>query len=124
MRIIKIGCFILLPLIMGAACERDRDNYDPTSIIGKWEWIYSCGGIVGCTYPVFGQTISLEFTTDSMMIEKINGNVMFESRFCISGDTLKYLRGTNLEYRIEFHNDTLALLFITDGIDNFYKRVK
>jgi hypothetical protein len=58
-----------------------------------------------------------------VLIERENGVNIFESIFCIYGDTLKYYRGTDLEYKIKFSQNTLALYFIVDGYNNYYKRI-
>jgi hypothetical protein len=119
---------LLLPLcvvLIGAGCEKnDPKNYDPDSIIGKWEWLYTSGGFVGTTYPQKGQTETIEFTEDSVLIARKNGEITFETYFNISGDTLKYHQGTDLEYKIKISNDTLELVFIEWGLNPSYKRIK
>ncbi len=123
---LKLLAFILflIPLgvaILGTGCEKDEYSHD--SIIGEWKWIYSTGGVVGTTYPEKGQKVIWKFSKDSTLVVTENGKTVFESNFHISGDTLKYNRGTDLEYKVNITDDTLALNFIEDGMDDFYKRV-
>ncbi len=123
---LKLLVFILflMPLgvaILGTGCEKDEYSHD--SIIGEWKWIYSTGGVVGTTYPEKGQKVIWKFSKDSTLVVTENGKTTFESDFHISGDTLKYNRGTDLEYKVNITDDTLALNFIEDGMDDFYKRV-
>ncbi len=123
---LKLLVFILflMPLgvaILGTGCEKDEYSHD--SIIGEWKWIYSTGGVVGTTYPEKGQKVIWKFSKDSTLVVTENGKTVFESNFHISGDTLKYNRGTDLEYKVNITDDTLALNFIEDGMDDFYKRV-
>lgn len=120
--IIKTSFFILFLFLMGSGCKKNEDiNYE--GIIGKWRWICTFGGYAGVTYPEDGQTVILEFTKDSLLIESINGTTTFETNFSISGDTLKYFRGINMEYKIEASEDTLRLVFITLGLNPVYKRI-
>lgn len=120
--IIKTGFFILILFLMGSGCKKNENiNYE--GIIGKWEWICTYGGYAGVTYPEDGQTVILEFTKDSLLIESLNGTNTFETDFSISGDTLKYFRGTFIEYKIKASEDTLRLVFITLGLNPVYKRI-
>ncbi len=123
---LKLLAFILflIPLVVAILCTGcEKDEYSHDSIIGEWKWIYSTGGVVGTAYPEKGQKVIWKFNNDSTLVVTENGKTTFESDFHISGDTLKYNRGTDLEYKIKITEDTLALNFIEDGMDDFYKRI-
>ena len=113
----------LLVIIVNSSCKKDG-GFDPATIQGKWMWIYTNGGFAGVTYPQEGHTFILEFTKDNKLIETENGVVSFETTFVLSGDILKYFRGTDLEYKVKISHDTLALKFIEVGLDPFYKRIE
>lgn len=125
-KIIGIGCLSLLLIIMGPSCERDS-NPNSNGILGEWEWLYSTGGLAGDSiYPKEGQTVTLELTEDSLLIERENGNTTLESEFTILGDTLKYY-ASNAEIlsKIKISKDRLYLRYlkIYDGYDPVYKRL-
>ncbi|MBC7915630.1 MAG: hypothetical protein H7Y07_16090 [Pyrinomonadaceae bacterium] len=121
--LLKISFVLLILCFMGAGCDKDKIDFNTHSIIGQWKWEYTLGGFVGTTYPEEGKTVILEFTKDSMLIERENGKITFETQFKVDGDTLKYDRGIDLEYKIKISNDTLALTFIEFGLNPFYKRI-
>ncbi len=123
LKLLKLSLTCLTLLITGVGCEKNDKNYNPDSIIGKWEWLYSKGGIIGITYPEEGQTVEWEFTKDSTLIITENDVTTFETIFYISNDTLIFFRETDVKYRIEIEKDTLSLYFIVEGFDNFYKRI-
>ena len=120
---------LLLPLcvvLLGAGCEKDENDYASDSIIGKWEWIYSTGGLAGNTiYPDDGQSVTLEFTEDSILIQCENNETVFETQFYILGDTLKYFWGLELECKINISSDTLFSYYlnISDSYNPVYKRI-
>jgi hypothetical protein len=99
----------LFMTILGTGCE--KDEYSPDSIIGKWKWVYSIGGVVGTTYPEEGKKVIWEFSKDSTLVVTENGKTVFESNFHISGDTLKYFRITDIETKVKmtFLSDKLSL---------------
>jgi hypothetical protein len=124
---------LLLPLcvvLLGAGCKKvEEPNYDPTSIIGKWEWIYSLGGFAGTTYPQKGQNVIIEFTKDSISVLTVNGEIKGNSKFSVSGDTLKsvtYTLKPETYVRIfEISGDTLAIYdYSTILYANCYKRIE
>lgn len=112
----------LLFQLMVEGCKKD-DNLYFNSIIGKWEYLYTTGGII-IDYPKEGIITLLEFTKDGRLIESQNDSITFETKFRVSGDTLKYYHGTDLFYKIKIHGDTLGLIFIENGLNPYYKQVK
>ena len=125
--IISLFLFSFCVALFGAGCEKagnepDTNSNDPNSIIGKWEWLYTLGGIAPI-YPGEGQIHTLEFTEDSLLISRENGETTFETHFDVSGDTLKYHRDIDLEYKMNISGDTLALIFIKRGFDPYFKRI-
>lgn len=120
--ILKLGTFVLLFALMGAGCEKERNDYDPNSIIGKWKWIYSQGGFAGTTYPEEGQTVIWTFTNDSALIVPENWGITTNSKFHVSGNTLKLEGSDLLIYTIKLSGDTLHLL--SAGIfSHHFKRI-
>ena len=106
--------------MLGVGCEKE-DEYDSNSLIGKWKLVYTYGGVIGVYYPPEGMNYTIEFTVDSMLIQKENEVTTFEVSFSISGDTIKYLGGLSIEKRIEISNDTLSVE--DDTFKSFYKRI-
>ena len=141
--IIKIGIILLIFCIAGQGCEKD-ENID-SKILGKWQHIYSTGGVVGISYPDEEYTTTIEFTDEGILIEKENNVIMFETEFSISDDyfpKLTYSTGIPLEYRgipleytgdissitidysytVDFSDDKLVL--ISAPFSTYYKRIK
>ena len=120
--ITKIGLCLLILCIAGQGCE--KDNLFDSNIFGEWQFLYSIGGIVGTSYPNEGHTYTLEFNEDSILIEKDNNVIMFETEFSVSYDTLTYTRGALLNYKIDISKDTLKLARIPQGTSSYYKRIR
>ncbi len=105
--------------------------YPADSIFGRWEWIYSLGGIDGGYHFPGGNIMIDEYSMDSTFIERINGVEYRSSRFSISGNALKYtdnsyyyrikIRGENLNIYII---DTLSVIPIDEIGAHYFKRVK
>jgi hypothetical protein len=120
----KIGAFVLLFALMGTGCEKEENDYDPNSIIGKWKWIYTYGGIVGTTYPREGQTIIWTFTEDSILIVPETWGTAINTKFHVSEDTLKYFESIEIIYQFQIKGDTLNLLPVSMGpSSHFFKRI-
>lgn len=105
--------------------------YPADSIFGRWEWIYSFGGIDGGFHFPGGNIMIDEYSKDSTFIERINSNEYRSCRFSISGNALKYtdkkyfyrinIRGENLNIYII---DTLSFVPIDEIGSHYFKRVK
>ena len=84
--IFKISAFVLLFALMGAGCKKEKNDYDPTSIVGKWELIkqQSC----------MDYNLVTEITPDSILKTYLNGNFSRSSSFRIKkgeiDDTIFY----------------------------------
>lgn len=84
--LLKISYIFLLFSLMGAGCEKEKTDYDPTSIVGKWELIkqQSC----------MNYNLVTEITPDSILKTYINGNLISTSSFKIKkgkiDDTIFY----------------------------------
>ena len=121
--VLKIALiFLLLFQLIVEGCKKDENLYF-NSIIGKWKYIYTTGGIV-ITYPREGDIMISEFTKDGRLIKSLNDSVVFETDFHVSGDTLKYHLETDLFYKIKIYGDTLGLIYIQYGMNHYYKKVK
>ncbi len=126
-KILKLSTVVLLLLFIGASCQKEKINYDPDSIIGKWKWIYSVAGdlTASYSYPGKGQTITIEFVEDGNLIYRENGKTYSETIFSISEDTLSYFGDNEVEhiYLFGISRDTLMLTNpFTLGDFSFYKR--
>ena len=74
--ILKLCAFALLIALMGAGCEKEKNDYDPNSIVGKWKLI-KVGSCVG------KDNFISEITSDSIIKTYINGNLISTSLFRI-----------------------------------------
>jgi len=120
----KLSVIILLLSLMGAGCEKDDLDYNPDSIIGRWEWLYSVNGdfTASYSYPKEGQTLTFEFGPNNDLILRENGDIKSETVFSIVQDTLIYDENF---YVFEISKDTLKLInTFALGDYSFYKRIK
>jgi hypothetical protein len=67
--------FIIFLLAFLTSCEKkSNDGSIANIIIGKWEWVKSCGGFTGgCWYPSVNNTKQVEFTSSHRYITSFNG---------------------------------------------------
>lgn len=109
-KIFKLSVIILFLSLMGAGCEKDDLDYNPDSIIGKWEWLYTSGGFAGTVYPKEYEKVTWEFTEDSTLTRRVNNNISFQINFYSSNDTLFWRNDpTDLIYQFLIKSDTLEL---------------
>lgn len=108
----------------------------PDSIIGKWRWVKSVGGIAGLTITpqTSGYTLTHEFKADSTIKILKNDSLITDTRFSITRN-YKYGDNQNINvlkiadsHQMEFHikNDTLFTndIFISDGFGSAFVKVK
>lgn len=124
--LLSIFLFLLTLCVtfFGAGCEKDKLDYNPNSIIGKWEWLYSVNGdfTASYSYPKEGQTLTFEFRPNNDLILRENGDIKSETVFSIVQDTLIYDENF---YVFEINKDTLKLInTFALGDYRFYKRTK
>lgn len=125
--ILKLSAMLLLFVTLGPGCQKDDPNYDPNSIIGEWEWLYSVSGDFSATYsyPKDGQTQTIEFKQDNNLILRENGDITLQTIFSTSEDTLSYQDNIEYFYTYKIDKDTLRLmnLFML-GNYRFYIKIK
>lgn len=127
---LKLSTIILLfTFLVVVGCQKEKIDYDPDSIIGQWEWLYSVGGDLTAiySYPLNGQVLTVEFRENGNLFFKENGNTFIETNFSISEDTLSYYENNDVEriYQFRISRDTLTLINpFTLGNFNLYKRIK
>jgi predicted metal-dependent RNase len=84
--ILRISVLVLLFALMGAGCGKEKDDYDPRSIVGKWGLIKENCGI--------DYNLVTEITPDSILRTYKNGNLISSSSFRIkkgkTDDTIFY----------------------------------
>lgn len=110
--ILIIGVFVSM---VSCGSNDDDTRIDNSELIGKWNWISSCGGIVdGCWYPSEDNYETVEFT-NNLYIRKMNGVIIeTEINYSITGS---FLSGTDLIYIIEFQNgNIMRFMFIDDNL--------
>ena len=123
--------FFLVFFIFLFGCQKDNSINYSSGLIGKWSWLRTCGGFVGCVGPEEEHvTINLVYTSDSIYTLYQNDSLKFSSRFhtfklySIDGkdsvDIIKYDSGGSYNYSIT--HDTLGLGNLIIG--SIYKRIK
>lgn len=77
--------FLLFTLFISLFYACANDTPVPNDLVGKWNWISSSGGIAGTTYTPenTGDTIILEFTSDSVYKQYRNDSLIVNCEFSI-----------------------------------------
>jgi hypothetical protein len=108
----KIFCLIILTLGFISCSSDDENTIDNSELIGKWNWVSSCGGFTGgCWYPNEDNYESVEFTND-LYIKKNNDIVDTEINYSI---TDSYINGTDVLYIIELQNGNILRFRFIDS---------
>ncbi|MBN1649896.1 MAG: hypothetical protein JW857_01135 [Bacteroidales bacterium] len=109
---LRLSTIILLfTFLVGAGCNKEKIDYDPDSIIGKWEWLYTEGGFAGISYPKENESVTWEFTEDSLLIRRVNNKISFQAGFYTLQDTLFWENDpTDMICQILIKRDTLKLM--------------
>src|SRR5664279_4807046 len=101
--------FLVVIFLSCYGCEKDDSTHYSSSLIGKWSWLRTCGGFVGCVGPE---------------IEHINVNLI------ITADSIyHYYQNDTLKMSVRFHtyklisldgkDSTNIIKFDSGGSDNF-----
>jgi hypothetical protein len=118
-----------------SSCKKDKSPAS-TSIIGKWRWVKSIGGIAGSTVTPksTGYNLSEEFKADSTYKFFKNDSLIAQGKFSIvrnykysSTETVDLLKmGFSSDDAFTIRNDTLFTnnILISDGFNTIYVRVK
>jgi hypothetical protein len=94
----KLIYLFILTLGIFSCSSSDENEIDNSELIGKWNWISSCGGFTGnCWYPSENNYESVEFTNNAY-IKRINGVLDTEINYTMT-DT--YMNGTSTIYVME-----------------------
>jgi hypothetical protein len=108
-----IYLFILTSGIISCSSD-DETGIDNSQLIGKWNWISSCGGFTGgCWFPDENNFSTVEFT-QNMYIKKSNGLVETETSYAIVD---KRINGDDVLFTMELGNGrTLRFRFINTNL--------
>jgi len=106
------------------SCDKDQE-YDPYSIIGKWDWIGTIGD-PGPTYPSEDFKRMDEFTKDSLHRIYENSELTFERRFRTFDNCKIGYEDSNYKnpYDYEIIKDTLIISIPEIAFTFYYKRIK
>jgi len=130
----KLICKLIVIATIIVACEKDV-AYE-TTLTGIWKWKSTEGGYSGIweTPESTGKNIIIEFTTDSIYREFLNGSLLRECHFQISEgiaifnqDTVPLITGVYpWPLVFEIYNGTTLNLYdnCVDGFKYVYSRMK
>jgi hypothetical protein len=122
MKILIRGTTLTVVMVISILCLCcEKVDQESNTIIGKWEWLYTEGGIVGRTYPQEETTVIEEYTQDSIFVSRIDGAVSEVTEFHTWGDTLWYDNSKDRKYIARISGDTLTLDDL--GFIHVYKRL-
>lgn len=127
----KIKIFVFSIILILVSCNKDTNENRNKTLIGKWNWIESSGGIAGQTYTPqsTGDVITIEFDNDFTYRQYRNNVLNIVTKY-----ELKSVEGYN-ELFIFYENgnpasiitsldkSTLILTdYISDGYVNTYRK--
>ena len=120
MKILILGGIILTAF----SCEKNQE-YDPFSIIGKWDWLGTIGD-PGPTYPTEDFQRMDEFTKDSIHRIFKNGELTIERKFRTFNNNKIGYEENNFKdpYDYEITNDSLIISIPVVGFTFYFKRSK
>jgi len=125
---------IILVVFSAGACK--KSNPRPSdSLIGKWRWVKSVGGIGGVTLTPqsTGKNFRDEFYADSTYKRFENDSLLIQTNFSLvkgyqytPTQKIDKLKIGNWNSSIVIRNDTLYIddLFISDGFVDTYVRMR
>jgi hypothetical protein len=127
--------FLLVIIVSSCGCKKNNPFDNSSSLVGKWSWISTCGGLsYNCYTPTStNQKINLVFTVDSTFNTYVNDTLRASTRFQTyispasdfpgTTDVIKYNSSNQVKFSII--HDTLHLNdFCCDGFSSIYKRTK
>jgi hypothetical protein len=133
MKKLILSFIVILSAFIG--CEKEKPPVYSSSLIGKWSWLSTCGGIAGTCYtPKTTQTnINLIFTKDSICYTYRNDTLRYTVRIHTYkvitqfNDTVNILTqgvGVGIDQSFSIIHDTLSLndYMVDDGFGSIYKR--
>jgi hypothetical protein len=114
-------------------CKKENSYNFSSSLVGKWSWLISCGGVAGCWTPVSTRiTVNLVFSSDSIynfyQNDTLKESIRYSTYKLISVDRKDTSLGIKLgsvSYTYSMYHDTLtlnSLEFFNAGSE--YKRIK
>jgi|WetSurMetagenome_2_1015567.scaffolds.fasta_scaffold07792_2 hypothetical protein len=122
-----------------ASCTKENNipTTGPSTLAGKWNWVYSSGGFAGQTYTpkTEKKTIRIEYDTNSIYRYYVNDTLKSETRYQLVKGRSIYSQDSTLiivtnlsSIRQSFavlHNDTLILRDeCYDCFEHLYTRIK
>ena len=124
---------LLVIIVSSFGCKKDNSYNFSSSLVGKWSWFISCGGVAGCWTPVSTRTTTnLVFTSDSIYNFYQNDTLKGSSRFStyklisVDGkDTSNVIKLGSVSEMYSIYHDTFmlsSLEFLNAG--SSYKRIK
>jgi hypothetical protein len=119
-RILIISCIICL---ISAACE--KEEYEPCSIIGKWDWLATWGD-PAIAYRSENNRRVDEYTKDSIYRVYFNGELSIECTFKTYDNNKIAYEEYNYMYPYDYkiRNDSLIIWIPHYAMTVFYKRIK
>ena len=124
---------LLVIIASGLGCKKENSYNFSSSLVGKWSWLISCGGVAGCWTPVSTRTtINLVFSSDSIynfyQNDTLKESVRYSTYKLISvdgKDTSDVIKLGSVSEMYSIYHDTLmlsSLEFLNAG--SSYKRIK
>ena len=108
---------------MALSCEKNQE-YDPSSIIGKWDWLGTIGD-PGPTYPTEDYQRVDEYTKDSIHKIFYNGELTIERSFrTFNNSKIGYEDNYKDLYDYEITNDSLIISLTELSFIFYFKRLK
>lgn len=121
--IIRILFLFGIIVLTALSCEKEQE-YDPSSIIGKWDWLGTISSYPN--FPTEDNQMMVEYTKDSICRVFKNGELTNEDTFRTFNNSkigYKYSDFKNL-YNYEITNDSLIISNPDIRITNYFKRLK
>lgn len=132
----KLAISFIAIFLLISSCS-DKVLLETNTIMGRWNWISSLGGIAGATYTPesTGKNIVLEFTPDSVYRQYLNDSLTIETGFHIitsvsiyDHDSTKFITFDTVMMRrsvvFDTPNDLILRDEMYDGFSSYYQRVK